>query len=52
MSFDKVVNGDPEVWRIFDRKLYLFARPVGGEFFDKAQSEMIAKAQSNWDKRG
>ena len=52
MSFNKVVNGDPNVWRIYQGKLYLFARPVGGEYFDKGQDAMIAKAQTNWDKRG
>lgn len=51
MSFDKVVNGDPEVWRIYDGKLYLFAKPIGGTKFDEGQDAMIAKAQSNWDKR-
>lgn len=51
MSFNKVVNGDPEVWRIYQGKLYLFAAPVGGKKFDKGQDAMIAKAQTNWDKR-
>ena len=49
MSFKKVVDGDPEVWRIFEGGLYLFARPVGGKAFDKGQVEMIAKAQAHWD---
>lgn len=52
MSFNKVVDGDPEVWRIYQDKLYLFAAPVGGRKFDEGQDAMIAKAQSNWDKRG
>lgn len=50
MSFGKTVHGDPEVWRIHQGKLYLFARPVGGEYFDKDPDTMIAKAQENWDK--
>jgi YHS domain-containing protein len=49
MSFKKIVDGDPEVWRIHKGKLYLFARPVGGEYFDKGQDAMIAKAQLHWD---
>lgn len=52
MSLKKVVDGDPEVWRIFEKSLYLFARPVGGEVFDKGQTEMIAKAQAYWDSLG
>lgn len=50
MSFGKVVNGDPEVWRIYQGKLYLFAQPVGGEKFDEGQDPMIDKAQAKWDK--
>ena len=49
MSFKKVVNGDPEVWRIYQGKLYLFAKPVGGEKFDEGPDAMIAKAQTYWD---
>lgn len=49
MSFRKIVNGDPEVWRIYGEKLFLFAQPVGGEKFDEGREAMIAKAQSFWD---
>jgi hypothetical protein len=49
MSFGTVVNGDPEVWRIYSDKLYLFALPVGAEKFDEGQDDMIAKAQAFWD---
>ena len=49
MSFKKIVNGDPEVWRIYRDKLYLFAQPVGGEKFDEGQDAMIVKAQAYWD---
>lgn len=49
LSFKKIVNGDPEVWRIYQGKLYLFARPVGGEKFDEGQDTMIGKAQAFWD---
>ena len=49
MSFKKIVNGDPQVWRIYEDHLYLFAQPVGGEKFDEGQDAMIAKAQAYWD---
>lgn len=52
MSFRKVVDGDPEVWRIFEGKLYLFAQPKGGKVFDKGAAPMIAKAQAHWDSLG
>lgn len=52
MSFEKIVNGDPEVWRIYADKLYLFALPVGGVKFDEGADAMIAKAQSFWDTLG
>jgi len=50
MSKGIVVKGDPEVWRIHGKRLYLFARPVGRDYFDKGEDAMIAKAQANWDK--
>ncbi|KIN71662.1 YHS domain-containing (seleno)protein [Sulfitobacter guttiformis] len=49
MSFRKVVNADPQIWRIYNNKLYLFAQPVGGEKFDGAEDAMIEKAQAYWD---
>ncbi|UWR25405.1 YHS domain protein [Sulfitobacter sp. S223] len=49
MSFGKVVNGDPEVWRIYEGKLYLFARPIGGEKFDEGPDPIIGQAQDSWD---
>ncbi len=49
MSFGSVVNSNPKVWRIYENKLYLFAAPKGGKFFDKGQDKMIKKAQANWD---
>ena len=48
MSLKKIVHGDPEVWRIRGKKLYLFARPVGRDFFDKGPDAMIAKAKAHW----
>ena len=52
MSLKQVVDSDPEVWRIFEGRLYLFARPVGGRKFDGAEAEMIAKAQAHWETLG
>ena len=52
MSFKKIVNGDPEIWRIYQGKLYLFAQPVGSKKFDEGQEAMIAKAQAYWDSLG
>lgn len=49
MSFGSTVHSNPKVWRIYEDKLYLFAAPKGGKFFDKGQDKMIKKAQANWD---
>lgn len=49
MSFRKLVPADPEVWRIYGEKLFMFARPVGGEKFDEGQEAMIAKALAYWE---
>ena len=49
MSFGSKVHSNPKVWRIYKDKLYLFAAPKGGKFFDKGQDKMIEKAQANWD---
>jgi len=49
MSFKRTVPADPEVWRIHDGKLYMFARPVGGTKFDEGPEAMIARAQAFWE---
>jgi hypothetical protein len=49
MSLGKVVDADPEVWRIHNGKLFLFAQPVGGTHFDKGAEAMILKAQAYWN---
>lgn len=49
MSMRIKVPSDPEVWRLHKGKLYLFARPVGGTYFDKTPDAMIAAAQNFWD---
>jgi hypothetical protein len=48
MSLGKIVQGDPEVWRIYQGSLNLFAKPIGGERFDEGQDAMIALAQAFW----
>lgn len=52
MSLKKVVDGDPEVWSIFENRLYLFARPVGLRHFKKGEIAMIESAQAHWDTLG
>ena len=49
MSLEQIVDGDPEVWRIHESALYLFARPKGRAHFDKGAAEMIARARTYWD---
>lgn len=48
MSMKKVVPANPEVFRIRDGKLYLFAAKPGAVKFDKDPDAMIAKAQAFW----
>lgn len=48
MSLGKDVPGDPEVWRIYEGKLYVFFAARGGEVFDSQAEEMIARAQAHW----
>jgi hypothetical protein len=48
MSLRKIVPADPEVWRIKDGMLYLFAAKPGAVKFDKGAAAMIAKADAYW----
>ena len=48
MSMKKIVPANPEVWRVRDGKLYLFAAKPGGTKFDKDPEAMTAKAQAFW----
>ncbi len=48
MSLRKIVPADPEVWRIRDGQLYLFAAKPGAVKFDKGAAAMIAKAHAYW----
>ena len=48
MSMKKVVPANPEVFRIRDGKLYLFAAKPGAVKFDKDPDAMIAKAKAFW----
>lgn len=52
MSLEKVVDGDPEVWRIFEDRLYLFAKPKGLEVFNRDEVTMIARARDYWNSLG
>jgi len=52
MSFGKVVNGDPTVWRLHQGSLYLFAKPVGAKKFDEGPDAMIIKARRAWARLG
>ena len=49
MSFKKTVPADPEVWRIYGDKLYVFARPIGGTKFDETPEKIIEKATAHWN---
>lgn len=49
MSLGNEVPGDPEVWRIYGNKLYVFFAARGGDAFDQGQDQMIARAQAHWD---
>ena len=49
LSRQRTVPGSPKVWRIYQDKLYLFARPVGGEKFDENRDEMLALAAAYWN---
>ena len=48
MSMNKIVPANPEVFRVHDGKLYLFAAKGGGTKFDKDPGAMIAKAAAFW----
>ncbi len=50
MSMGKVVDGDPEIWRLHDGKLYLFYAESGREKFDADPAAMIDKATRNWER--
>jgi YHS domain-containing protein len=48
MSLRKIVPANPQVWRMKDGKLYLFAAKAGGAKFDKDPEAMIAKTIAHW----
>ncbi|MEQ6247375.1 YHS domain-containing (seleno)protein [Sulfitobacter sp. HNIBRBA3233] len=52
MSMGRLTDGDPQVWRIHDGALYLFAAPKGGRVFDKDPEPMIALARAEWETLG
>jgi YHS domain-containing protein len=48
--FEKKLNGDPNVWRIVDGKLYLNVNPDVGKRWSEDVPGNIAKANTNWPK--
>lgn len=48
MSLGKVVDGDPEIWRLRDGKLYLFYAEAGRTKFDADPQTMIDRATRHW----
>jgi len=48
LSKRRTIPGSPKVWRMHEDKLYLFARPVGGEKFDENRDEMLRLAAAFW----
>jgi len=51
MSENKLASGDPEVWRLYEGKLYLFYAKKGAVLFDQDPAAMIAAAIKNYQIR-
>jgi len=51
MAEDKVVDGDPKVWRLYQGRLYLFYAEPGADLFDQDPDAMIAAAEAVWTRR-
>jgi len=49
LSLERTVPANPENWRIYEGKLYLFVRAAGADIFDEDPTAMIARAQAYWD---
>lgn len=49
LSLEKTVPANPENWRMYEGKLYLFVRAAGADIFDEDPAAMIALAQAYWD---
>lgn len=47
-SFGQKVNGDPKVWRVVDKKLYLNNSPVVGKLWNKDVPGNISRADEKW----
>ncbi len=48
MSLGNLSDIDPEVWRIIDKKLYLFGHKSGRARWDSKTEQRISKADSYW----
>lgn len=49
-TLGKKLDGDPNVWRVADGKLFLYAYPAAKEGFVKDVPGNTAKADTNWPK--
>ena len=47
-AFGKKLDGDPEIFRILDGKLYVFVNQQAVEVWDKDPAGTLAKANANW----
>jgi YHS domain-containing protein len=47
-ALNKKLDGDPEIFRILDGKLYLFVSQEAVEVWDKDPAGTLAKANANW----
>jgi hypothetical protein len=45
-----VVAGNPLIWTVHDKRLYLFYSPVHKLMFEKAAAEVTAQAEQHWPK--
>ncbi len=52
MIADRLVSGDPEVWKIIDGKLFLGRSKASSDKWSKNADENIKKADQQWIKVG
>lgn len=49
LSLERTVPANPENWRLYEGKLYLFVRAAGADVFDEDPAAMIALARAYWE---
>ncbi len=49
MSKKIIIAATPTIWRIYNKKLYMFYAPIGLTKFNEDPDPMIARAQTHWD---